>query len=144
VYLKSDGMLLLNSDGLNLTSGDYELKVSVGDLLGNTKQLTVPLRVVANFNLSSVSVVPNPASDRAIIRYRLGAAADEVIIRIYDSAGRRIKSINGDTFTGDNYVEWDLTSFRGKKVANGAYFVKVEAKSGSQKITADAKVAVLQ
>ncbi len=82
---------------------------------------------------------PNPARDRAIIRYFLGEDA-EVNIKIYDLSGDLVEELDQNGVGGENNEkEWDCA-----KVASGVYLCRVEAKSLSQKEVVFCKIAVVK
>ena len=85
---------------------------------------------------------PNPASEKTTIRFSSDKKAD-VTITVYDSAGAVVweKKIGSEyVVEGVNYCDWDLRDKNSKKVANGAYVVKVS--NGSVVVTK--KIAVLK
>ena len=82
---------------------------------------------------------PNPARDKAIIRYFLGEDA-EVNIKIYDLSGDLVEELDQNGSGGENNEkEWDCT-----KVASGVYLCRVEAKSLSQEEVVFCKIAVVK
>ncbi|MGB2698127.1 MAG: T9SS type A sorting domain-containing protein, partial [Candidatus Zixiibacteriota bacterium] len=86
-----------------------------------------------------VYTYPNPAKDRAIIRYFLGEDA-EVNIKIYDLAGDLVEELDHTGVGGENNEkEWDCS-----KVASGVYLCRVEAKGLSQEEVVFCKIAVVK
>jgi len=82
---------------------------------------------------------PNPAKDKAIIRYFLGEDA-EVDIRIYDLAGDLVEELHQNGVSGENNEkEWDCS-----KVASGIYLCRVEAKASNKKEVVFCKIAVVK
>ncbi|MCU0425014.1 MAG: T9SS type A sorting domain-containing protein [Candidatus Kapabacteria bacterium] len=77
---------------------------------------------------SSASVYPNPTAEYANISFGLKAAST-VNVRIFDARGNEVKTlVNNQSFPANaiHLVEWDATNNNGLKVANGAYFYRVE------------------
>jgi M6 family metalloprotease-like protein len=82
---------------------------------------------------------PNPAKERAIIRYFLGEDA-EVNIKIYDLAGDLVEELDHKGVSGENNEkEWDCS-----KVASGVYLCRVEATASSKKEVVFCKIAVVK
>ncbi|MBP7793038.1 MAG: T9SS type A sorting domain-containing protein [Candidatus Goldbacteria bacterium] len=76
---------------------------------------------------ANVFCYPNPAAERAIIRFSMDRQ-EEVKIEIRNIAGDMVwhKEIMANEIRiGINNVEWLLTDDRGKKVANGTYIYKI-------------------
>jgi hypothetical protein len=111
-------------------------------------------RIAPNLTLTDVANYPNPFNpnrENTKIRYRLGADADEVKIRIYDLTGRLVKELDGTTQGEEasiwdkyNDVEWDGRNGRGDKVVNGIYPFEVVARLGDRSVCGRGKVAVLK
>ena len=86
-------------------------------------------------------VYPNPAQDRAIVRYWLGGQA-QVHIKIFDLAGNLVKEAEGPG-VGGAYNEWTWTC---QGAASGVYFAHLEVveTSGGHRETALCKMAIVQ
>jgi hypothetical protein len=70
---------------------------------------------------------PSPAYDRASIRFTLPRAS-RVILAIYDAQGRRVRElVNGVHSAGEHDLTWDVRDQGGRAVANGVYFIRMEA-----------------
>jgi len=95
---------------------------------------------------------PNPNHSSTKLRYKLGADADDVKIRIYDMVGSLVKEITNCPTDGEgssvwqkyNDVEWDGKNGRGDTVVNGIYPFEVIARLGDRSISARGKIAVLK
>lgn len=104
--------------------------------------------------LTEVTNYPNPFSpnrERTKIRYRLGADADSVKIRIYDIVGGLVTELDGTTdgeqssiWQKYNDVEWDGRNGRGDLVVNGIYPFEIIARLGDRSISGRGKIAVLK
>jgi hypothetical protein len=71
--------------------------------------------------------VPNPMYGGTVIRFDL-AAASNVSLRIYDSAGRRLRTlVDGARSAGRNEVSWDGTDDSGRRLGAGIYFYRVQS-----------------
>lgn len=76
-----------------------------------------------------VAIRPNPFNRSASISYSLGAPG-AMKLEIYDSAGRRIKTLVEETGTaGVHNVSWDGTGEGGARVAAGVYHARLQAGS---------------
>jgi len=111
--------------------------------------------VAPQLTLTDVTNYPNPFNPNkqaTKIRYRLGASADSVKIRIYDVVGSLVKEISNCPTAGegssvwDKYhdVDWDGRNGRGGLVVNGIYPFEVIARLGNQSVSARGKIAVLK
>jgi len=111
--------------------------------------------VAPSLTLTGVTNYPNPFNpnrEPTSIRYRLGADAEDVTIRIYDITGALVKEIPHCASDGEgssvwqkyNDVDWDGKNGRGDKVVNGIYPFEVIAKNSGQTISARGKIAVLK
>ncbi len=71
---------------------------------------------------------PNPFGDAATIRYSL-AWGGSVVLRVYDVAGRVIRTLvdDRDAAPGEHVVSWNGCSDSGTPVASGVYFYRIEA-----------------
>jgi hypothetical protein len=75
--------------------------------------------------------VPNPFNPRTLLRYEL-AQAGEVSLAIYDTAGRRIRTlVEGPRPAGEGTALWDGRDERGQAVASGNYLVQLRSPTGS-------------
>lgn len=104
--------------------------------------------------IAGITNYPNPFNsniERTKIRYRLGAEADEVTIRIYDITGGLVREIDGTCNSESssiwgkyNDVEWDGRNDRGDLVLNGIYPYEIVARLGSTSLSGRGKIAVLK
>ena len=59
--------------------------------------------------------------------YDLTTAAETVKVKIYDSNGNLVKTLNGSADKGQSTVSWDGSGAKGETLAAGKYTFKVEA-----------------
>ena len=72
-------------------------------------------------------VTPNPFSVETTIRFSLPERA-HVQLNIYDVTGQLVKSLmDSEAPAGVSGVDWDGTDSRGRSVARGVYFVRMQA-----------------
>lgn len=97
------------------TRGPTNVTVSVGDPAAGMPRL--------------VAIRPNPFNRSANISYSLGAPG-AMKLEIYDSAGRRIRTLVEETGTaGVHTISWDGTGEGGGRVAAGVYHARLRAGS---------------
>ncbi len=73
---------------------------------------------------------PNPFNPVTTIEYAL-AASGHVTIRVYDAAGRVVRTlVNGAADAGGYAATWDGTTDGGDRIASGVYFVRMETGDG--------------
>ena len=87
---------------------------------------------------------PNPFNPRTTIDYSV-AAASRVTLRVYDLAGREVRTlVDGDAEPGEHVTVWDGTTDTGRRAASGVYFVKMEAPGGAGSFLATRKLVLLK
>jgi flagellar hook assembly protein FlgD len=133
---------------------DYFWKVTALSTTEAATSETWSFKIAPDLTLTGITNYPNPFNpnrERTKIRYRLGADADEVKIRIYDITGSLVTELRGDTFGEKsniwqkyNDVEWNGTNGRGSKVVNGIYPYEVVARLGGRSVSGRGKIAVLK
>jgi flagellar basal-body rod modification protein FlgD len=67
------------------------------------------------------------AGDKVNFGYNLAEGATEVDLGVYDSTGKLVQTIKGDTTAGNHLLAWDGKDDNGDAVADGTYTVKVAA-----------------
>jgi hypothetical protein len=76
--------------------------------------------------LARLAVSPNPFNPDIAISFHL-AQVTELDLRIYDAAGRCVRSLlDGRQQAGTHTVRWDGRDAGGRAVASGVYFVQLE------------------
>jgi hypothetical protein len=77
-----------------------------------------------------LAVYPNPASFRCTFRFAVPAGRGDISVNVFDVAGRRLRtySIPGNTAM-PNMIVWDGNDERGRSVASGVYFCKLESET---------------
>lgn len=80
--------------------------------------------------ITATTVVPNPANDRAVVRYRLGSAR-YVSLGLYDVSGKLIRPLSEPTITkaGENLMSVDL-----KGVTPGMYLLVIATDKGERAV----------
>ena len=73
--------------------------------------------------------VPNPFNPITTIRYEL-PHADHVRLEILDVSGRLVRTlVNGPVEAGNHAIEWRGEDARGRRVASGVYFYRLDSGS---------------
>jgi hypothetical protein len=127
-----------------LAPGEHTVELRVADRAGNKTSSSIRLVAPASLAFAELVAYPNPARTRSTIRYRLTQAAETVTVRIYDTAGRRVASLEGPAGAGLQQVDWQLFSDDGIPVQTGVYLVRAEASGAGRKIVGKLKLAVLK
>ena len=71
---------------------------------------------------------PNPFNPTTTISYDVPAGGGHVTLRIYDVAGRLVRTlVDGAGTAGRKTASWDGGSDSGHKVATGVYFYRMTA-----------------
>jgi hypothetical protein len=130
------GIEFMMSALAHVPGGPYETGIAErADLLGNIleyfgKEPTVTPTGVAEgstFETGLGRAYPNPFNPAATLEYSL-AATGRVSIRVYDLAGRAVRTLVDEVFDPGQYrAVWDGTNHSGERAASGVYFVRMEA-----------------
>ena len=94
---------------------------------------SIPFTVQGALTMKNVWFFPSPMRRQGAVLMELGADAS-VTADIYTVAGRRIRRIEGIFAPGSAQLAWDGLDQSGGVAANGVYFVKVRASSGTQSV----------
>ena len=82
-----------------------------------------------DYDLTSLSVSPNPFNAKTVISFELRVASD-VSLKVYDITGREVVTLDTRHLTlGMNSVVWDA-----KDNASGVYFVRLRVDSGQSMV----------
>jgi hypothetical protein len=144
----------------DLTGGRHTLEIRAADNTGNQSQMTpVRFEVVVPLKITQIIQYPNPARTRAYIRIsanRGDIGTDLVKVKIYDVSGDKIRTVYGIRGVNERWginarylydIPWDLCDSRGRKVANGVYFARIEVRdpdNPAKKVKETFKLAVLR
>jgi hypothetical protein len=135
---------------LSLSPGSHDLRALVirQTVLGvqDTLSRRVTVMVTEDQRIERLYNFPNPFSAYTDITFIVtgSQAPDFMTIRIFSVAGRRVRQIDlppGSVQVGFNRVRWDGRDQDGDDVANGVYFLQVEAKTGDMVLTALERMA---
>ncbi|MCK4408803.1 MAG: hypothetical protein KAW67_01880, partial [Candidatus Eisenbacteria sp.] len=128
------------------TGWDY-YKITALDYAGNESDPASP-ESTTGANEPEVPVrfalyrsAPNPLCSGTVIAYDVPADGGEVTLRVYDIAGRRVRTlVDRPQTVGRKTARWDGRDDRGEVVGSGVYYCRLEALGCKQNI----KIAVLR
>jgi len=77
---------------------------------------------------------PNPFNASVVIEYRVpGGHFGDVELNVFSAAGEKVRSLaRGEHRGGEHRVRWDGRDGRGREVASGVYFYRLEAGTHTQ------------
>jgi hypothetical protein len=130
-----------------LAKGPHQITVEVADRAGNSLRQDFTVEAPGPFGISQLQAYPNPATGNAVyFAYNLQQRAEEIRLRIYDSAGHKVAEFDTSDFPAlvSGRIRWDLTNDDGRRVANGVYFYKFETTRGGQTFKSRGKLAVMR
>jgi hypothetical protein len=80
----------------------------------------------------AIACFPNPFAHSTAIRYSIKTANQATEVKIYDAAGKLIKSLYpvSSIQNQESVVSWDGTDGYGRKLPSGIYFVELETDKG--------------
>jgi hypothetical protein len=82
--------------------------------------------------LLGMRAAPNPATKDVELSFDL-AKRQSVVLAVFSVEGRRIRTLQRGTLeAGEHRLAWDGLDDRGKPVADGMYFARLEAAEGSR------------
>jgi hypothetical protein len=110
-----------------VSCGDSSIYVLSDDTTG------VAERRLQSPALWDVAISPNPAIDRAAIRWQVPVEAD-VSLCVYNTAGRLVRVLaDGRTSPGTYTSVWNGADAKGRRLANGVYFCTLD--NGTKRIS---------
>ncbi len=116
----------LNSSMNNSISANYALAQSIN----NTMSATL---IGKDVKISGQNITYS-GQNTIQLGYNLPADASAVSVKVYDSNGTLVRTIDGlPTGTGDNRTSWDFTDDNGNKVQQGNYTFEIDAKTTNGK-----------
>jgi len=73
---------------------------------------------------------PNPFRSHTVIRYGIPEGGGAVRLRIFDAAGRHVRTlVDGDATPGFRSLTWDRRDAAGRPVGSGIYFYTLDARA---------------
>lgn len=136
-----------------LQDGRHEFRITVAqpNMLGGIDSLQnrITVNVLGQARILQVFNYPNPFARETLFTFVLTGSAvpDEVSIRIFTVAGRKIREISvlqGALQIGFNQVRWDGRDADGDEIANGTYLYQVRLKSPTADVSEISKLVRLR
>jgi hypothetical protein len=119
---------------LSHRGGGVYYEVTAIDVTGNESAPAVAGTVTAVGDMPTPDAfalhanVPNPFNPTTVIRYDVPNNGGDVSLRIYDAAGRMVKTlVTGTLAAGQRSITWDGHDDAGQPVASGVYFCRLTA-----------------
>ena len=133
-----------------LKRGDYQIKVSSQDYLGNTCNTVKTVRVEASvLSLADAKMTPNPFNPNDLsmgaAQFRLGLTKTSyVTVKVYDFGGLEVATLKNheQMSPGADAFGWAGQAADGTNLANGAYIVRVTADDGVRIAEQNMKVVI--
>jgi hypothetical protein len=119
----------------DLPSGSHKMTVKAWDSANNSGMRVYDIftgeRPVVS--ITAIMNYPNPASEDTRFSYCLSEQMDDVSVNVFTLRGRLVRTLRSlPSSPGYNISPaWDVTDFRGDRLANGVYIYRITA-SGSQ------------
>jgi hypothetical protein len=117
-----------------LTDGAHMLEVHASDTYRNIGVRRFAIQVAGAPATGSAVVLdqvfnyPNPFARETFLHARLNQPA-RLRIQVLTVSGRRVRELDWDGRTGENYIPWDGRDSEGENVAIGVYLFKVTAEA---------------
>jgi len=136
-----------------LATGQHTLHISCVDCNGNVfNSEEYIFKTASEFEIKLLGNYPNPFTESTIIGYMLTFPVQEIKVKIYTASGRLIREINPRDISEDpnpysadyHEVFWDGLDEEGDEIANGVYFYRITAVSGSKTLQVTGKMAKLK
>jgi len=89
---------------------------------------------------SGSAVFADPVDGQAVMKYTL-AQSGHVVVRLYDIAGRLVRTFAEDRSAGTYAISWDGRMADGRRIPSGIYFYRVTLPDGKETIQ---KTAILR
>ena len=132
-----------------LTEGRHSLLFRAWDVLNNSSAVSLDFVVDGSMKptMFNLTVSQNPALTSTIflISYNMPGTDCDLLIEVFDFAGRRMwsKSLIANTGTGTYSVPWNLTMQGGGRLGAGIYFYRATLRQGdSKKVSKTQKIII--
>lgn len=132
-----------------LSEGHHTLQFRAWDVLNNSSstQLNFVVDPAMRPSMMHVASSQNPAitSTKFLITYNMPGTDCDVLIEVFDFAGRRMwsRSLTAGSTSGTIVVPWNLTMQGGGRLCSGIYFYRVVMSQGNSKKTSKTQKIVI-
>jgi hypothetical protein len=121
----------------------YQLVIQAANERGALSEFTINFS--NQLQIRDITPYPNPFSQQMVLHYLLTSSANEVRVRLYTVAGRKIfESRSAPTGADVNAFVWDGRDDNGNPVANGTYLLHLRASGPSGDAEAHTRVVKIQ
>lgn len=123
------------------------IEVSASDTAGNLSSVTMKVSMTRADPLTGAIAYPNPARNGETITFRVTLGADaELTLDILDFTGSLVaRVIREERAAGVHEIStWAAIGRDGRPVANGTYFFRVEARTGTGTYRKFGKISILR
>jgi len=128
-----------------LSDGEHTLEIFVKDASDNLTYQRENFKVVNDLKIVNAFNYPNPFYDNTNFTFHLTQPVENVIIKIFTTAGRLIHRFESfDCNAGFNKICWDGRDMDGDILANGVYLYKIIAKSENEQVEKIEKLVVMR
>jgi flagellar hook assembly protein FlgD len=123
IFIAGVAVLMIASAGYSLVSWDWSNAFNLVTSAAKSSHGT------SGENITSVSVMPNPAKTNLAIHLRLPHENGKFRLRIFNTAGKMIRSFKVDQSSDVQTFSWNVTDNSGNALASGVYFARLSWKS---------------
>ncbi|MEJ2719758.1 MAG: FlgD immunoglobulin-like domain containing protein, partial [bacterium] len=114
-------------DGIDISSGT-SLDLDLNGIPDECDDVYTAAAVAYDDGYRLHQNVPNPFNPSTLIRFDVPAGGGHVTVRVFDVAGRLIRTlVDGYEAGGTNAVRWNGEDDDGRRAATGLYFYRLEA-----------------
>lgn len=112
---------------------NYQNSAKTTNVISNTNVITNNIQSRGNLvSEKSFAVYPNPFSNSTTVSFSL-QQQQKVSIQVFDLEGRLIKTlVNEQMPAGVHQITWNATNESGSMIANGIYYLKLNAGNYSE------------
>ena len=126
----------------SIIEGVHQLNLKAWDGLNNKTDTLIYLDLLPQIDenqlhLSKVYPIPNPFSESTHFTMFISDIPSLITITIYSLNGNKVKVIQGEADKNFFSIFWDGKDDYNQKIANGAYFYHVKAKTESGQMFED-------
>ncbi len=126
------GSMVVDVDGPALTARFVDNAGAVRDYFSIVKTTATSTESDLRVDLRLAAAHPNPFMERTYLSYSLPAAGS-VRLTVHDAAGHRVATIvDGHRPAGPHAVDWNGRDERGRRVAAGVYFARLQFAGASR------------
>jgi hypothetical protein len=120
---------------VSFTKGKHEVTVKAFDNLMNETERTVEVTVAGDLALAEVYNCPNPFGvGGTYFTFVNSTYLDNAVVKVYTVTGKLVEKLEARNLPpGYNEIYWDGRDRDGDEIANGVYFYKIVARSGTHK-----------